>query len=310
MNNKTKLIVILGPTASGKTKMAVDLAAKFNGEIISADSRQVYCGMDVGTGKDLSEYGTVPFHLMDVADPKSQYTLAEFKKAADEAIGEIAIRGKLPMLVGGSGLYLQAVVDNYSLEVDKSADTELRKRLEQKTSEELFTQLQKMNLEFANKLNNSDKNNKRRLIRYLELNNHSTVSPIKRGEAKYDSLIIGLMPDKELMQEKIYKRLIERLEKEDMVAEVERLRSSGVSDQRLKDFGLEYKFIAEYLEEKYRYEEMIERLFIAIKQFAKRQITWFRRWERQGVKIVWLAPLEANKAKTLVKDFLANIGNR
>lgn len=302
--------MILGPTASGKTKLAVDLARQFDGEIISADSRQVYTGMDIGTGKDLSEYGEVPYHLIDVADPKSQYTLADFKKAADAAIASIVARGKLPMLVGGSGLYLQAVVDNYLLENDGGVNIELREMLEQLTSDELFAKLQLNNKAFADKLNNSDKNNKRRLIRYLEINSEPRAKEAVQGGAKYNSLIIGLIPDKELMQEKIHRRLIERLEKEDMVVEIEGLRRGGVSDKRLKDFGLEYKFITQYLGDVISYDVMVERLFIAIKQFAKRQLSWFRRWERQGVKIAWLEPTEAIKARSLIKDFLTNISTK
>lgn len=302
--NKIKLIVILGPTASGKTKLAVDLARRLDGEIISADSRQVYRGMDIGTGKDLAEYGEIKHHLIDVADPKSQFSVAEFKRLADGAIEDIAKRGKLPMLVGGSGLYLQAVVENFAMEESNGADDKLRAALESKSTIELFAMLRKNNQFFADALNNSDRNNKRRLVRYVELSLDNTIKTTTKILPKFDSLVLGLMPDKELMESKIKKRLIERLDKEDMVGEVEGLRKQGVSDKRLKDFGLEYKFITEYLEEKYSYDEMVERLFIAIRQFAKRQITWFKRWEKQGRLINWIT--SQAEAQELIDKFLKN----
>lgn len=298
------MIVILGPTASGKTKLAVDLARHLDGEIISADSRQVYRGMDIGTGKDLQEYGNIKYHLVDVADPRGQFSVAEFKRQADRVIEEIASRGKVPMLVGGSGLYLQAVVENFSMEDNEGADERLRAELENKSALELFAMLRKNNQFFAEALNNSDKNNKRRLVRYVELSFSSKTKSATKLLPKYSSLVLGLMPDKELMEGKIKKRLIERLEKEEMVNEVEGLRRQGVTDKRLKDFGLEYKFITEYLEEKYGYDEMVELLFIAIRQFAKRQITWFKRWEKQGRSIKWIKG--QGEAEQLIDEFLKN----
>jgi tRNA dimethylallyltransferase len=304
-NKKIKLIVILGPTASGKTRLAVELASKINGEIISADSRQVYRGMDVGTGKDLIEYKDIAYHLIDVAEPKEQFTVADFKRATDAVITEIAGRGKAPMLVGGSGLYLQAVVDNFALQINTGADLLKRSELEVHNTDELFVLLSELNPTFAERLNNSDRQNKRRLIRYVELNEkpvNTVVDQPTSNEPIYDCLIIGLMPDKELMLSKIEKRLHERLEKEDMVEEVAGLRRAGVSDERLKEFGLEYRFITEYLEEKYTYEQMTERLLTAIRQFAKRQITWFRRWEKQGRVIHWVT--DVTEAERLIEEFL------
>ncbi|MEI8360659.1 MAG: tRNA (adenosine(37)-N6)-dimethylallyltransferase MiaA [bacterium] len=306
LDKKIKLIVILGPTASGKTKLAVTLAGQFNAEIVSADSRQVYRGMDIGTGKDLDEYKEIKHHLIDVVDPQAQFTLADFKNQADSAIKEIVARGRVPMLVGGSGLYLQAVVENFLLAVNDGPDKALRANLELKAKEELFELLTQKNKVFAERLNNSDKNNKRRLIRYIELQDleGNASQSIGSHPEKYDCLIIGIMPDREIMEAKIKRRLVTRLEDEDMVGEVEGLRRQGVSDERLKAFGLEYRFITEYLEEKFTYEELIERLNIAIRQFAKRQITWFKRWEKQGQKIFWIKD-EAEAIK-LIKEFANN----
>lgn len=284
-----KIIVILGPTASGKTSLGVKLATEFNGEIISADSRQVYRGMDVGTGKDLAEYGNIPYHLIDVADPKEVFDLAQYKKQAEEAIRDILDRGKLPIIVGGSGLYLEALVDNYQLSTVKP-NTDLRADLESKTLEELQNILEAKNKIFFDKLNHSDKNNKRRLVRYIEVMQQETPKAAFAkgyGEPQYDALIIGLTWPKEVLAERIARRLKERLDKEDMVEEVKGLHDLGVTWERLESFGLEYKFISQYLQEKISYEVMFEKLNTAINQFAKRQMTWFKRWERADKNIIW-----------------------
>ena len=310
---KNKLIVILGSTSSGKTKLAVELAVKFNGEIISADSRQVYRGMDVGTGKDLAEYSAkfkvqssklkviqIPHHLIDVVNPNQEFNLAMYKKLAEAAIENVLKRGKLPILVGGSGLYSQAVVDNYQLN-NIAADNVLRKRLEKKNIGELYQLLVKANKKFAEKLNNSDRHNKRRLIRYLEIQ-QSGKTILRRSADKYDALIIGLNRTKKELDERIKTRLLLRLEKEDLVGEVRNLERGGVSWKRLEFFGLEYKFVSRFLQEKITYEEMVDLLNRAIKRFARRQLTWFRRWEKQGKKIYWLQ--ENTQAEILVKKFL------
>ena len=302
---KPKLIVILGPTASGKTGLAVKLAREINGEIVSADSRQVYVGMDVGTGKDLKEYeiGKIPYHLIDVVDPKKEFNIARYKEMAEKAIQEIVNRNKIPILVGGSGLYLQAVVDNYQLSKFKD-DKNSRKELEKFSVEELFLKIKKINSKFANKLNISDRKNKRRLIRYIEIQKQG-IKTFKKGSNKYDVLMIGLTEQKEIINQKIYKRLIDRLEKEDMVEEIKNLHKQGVSWRRLESFGLEYKFISQYLQDKFPYDEMVEKLFIAIRQFAKRQMTWFRRWERQGRQIQWFPAKEDYKnVLKLAKNFI------
>lgn len=296
-----KILVILGQTATGKTKLAVDLAYKFNGEIVSADSRQVYKGMDIGTGKDLHDYKlkitnfktkkikniSIPYHLIDVVSPNTEFSLAKYQKLAYNAIDDILKRGKLPIIVGGSGLYLQAIVDGYKLSA-KKPDKKLRKELEKKSVDELFNLLSKENVKFANNINKSDKKNKRRLIRYIETCNCDKRS-LNIYEPKYESLIIGIKKDKEIIHKRIYKRLIKRLEKENMIDEVRQLRRKNITRKRLENFGLEYKYIALYLQKKIDYDEMVEKLFIAIRQFAKRQMTWFRRWEKQGAKINWIS---------------------
>ena len=297
---KNKIIVILGPTASGKTKLAVELAEKFNGEIVSADSRQVYRGMDIGTGKDLAEY-SVPYHLIDVVNPKLRFDLAQYQKLAFAAIDDILGRGKLPILAGGSGLYLQAVIDNYKLS-DAKKDLALRKKLEKLNAGELFKKLEKLSPNLAVKLNQSDKNNKRRLIRYLEILEQDKNFKSRKGQKKYEALLIGLSYSGEILKQRIFKRLMDRLKEQNMIGEVENLRAKGLSWKRLEEFGLEYKFISLYLQGKLQYEEMVEKLNLAIFQFAKRQLTWFKRWEKQGVKINWVK--DNKKIEKLVKDYL------
>jgi tRNA dimethylallyltransferase len=291
LKNKPKILVILGTTASGKTGLGVKLAAQFNGEIISADSRQVYRGMDIGTGKDLAEYQIegqkIPYHLIDVVDPQTEFNLAKYQTAANRAIVKIIKKGKLPIIVGGSGLYLQALVDNYQLGQTDSGSP-LRTKLSKMSAPELFGELQKLQPDFAVRLNNSDKNNPRRLTRYLEIIKSGNLDKIGRQERAYDFLLLGLTwPDK-ILRERISFRLLERLEKQGMVAEVQRLHDSGLSWERLQSFGLEYKFISQHLLGELSYAEMIKKLETAIYRFAKRQKSWFRRWEKQGAEINWV----------------------
>jgi len=288
---KPKVLVILGTTASGKTALGVKLALKFNGEIISADSRQVYRGLDIGTGKDLKEYRVgrkkIAYHLIDVADPRQRFDLAKYQKLCQRAIGDILKRGKLPIIVGGSGLYLQAVIDNY--ELIRTAKPDLKKRAinEQKSLAELFNLLFQLKPEFASRLNNSDRNNKRRLVRYLEIIESGDLNKVKKGEVFYDFFIQGLSWPDNILRERIIYRLLLRLEKEGMVAEVKRLNDDGVSFEQLKSFGLEYKFISQHLLGELNYRDMVEKLGTAIYRFAKRQKTWFKRWEKQGTNINW-----------------------
>ncbi|MFH0840653.1 MAG: tRNA (adenosine(37)-N6)-dimethylallyltransferase MiaA [bacterium] len=299
---KPKIIVILGPTASGKTSLAVQIAKEFNGEIVSADSRQVYKGMDLGTSKDLDEYNIngekIPYNLIDVADPKEVFDLAQYQEMAFTAINNILSRGKLPIIVGGSGLYLQAIVDNYNLS-NVGANKVLRKKLEKKDVSKILKKIKKLDQDFFNSLNNSQRNNKRHLIRYVEiLKSKNKIG--SQNESQYNSLIIGLTWPIDILRERIKQKLLLGLE-QGMVEEVRNLHEHGLSWERLNSFGLEYRYIAEYLQGKLEYDEMVEKLNIAIRQFAKRQISWFRRWEKQGAKINWLSK---DNITTKVKEFI------
>ncbi len=289
--NKPKVLVILGPTSSGKTRLGVSLAREFNGEIISADSRQVYRGLDIGTGKDLAEYGVgqnkIKYHLIDVVNPEDNFDVAKYQKLAWRAIDSVLKRKKLPIIIGGSGLYLQALVDNYKLSTVKPNEKK-RKIWEKLSALELFEKLKKLKPEFAARVNNSDRNNKRRLVRYLEIIEQGDLEMTGKQEAPYNFLILGLTSSDKILKQRIIQRLLDRLEKEGLVAEVKRLNRAGVSWQKLINFGLEYKFVSHYLQNKLNYEELVEKLSTAIYRFSKRQKTWFRRWEKQGAKIKWV----------------------
>lgn len=296
-NNKPQIIVILGPNASGKSDLGVEMAKKIGGEIISADSRQVYRGMDIGSGKiTKKEMKRIPHYLLDVVSPKTEFNVTHFKKLAEEKIKEIIKRGKIPMVVGGTGFWIDALVFNYNLPA-VGPDKKLRAKLEKLSNAELFKKLQKLDLVRAKSI---DKNNKRRLVRALEIVTVSKkpVSPLKNNPA-YDILFIGIKRSKEDSETRIYKRLKTRLE-EGMVEEIKNLHDSGVSWKRLDDFGLEYRYISRYLHKQLSYEEMTEELFRAIKKYWKRQLTWFKR----NKKIHWVTFGVA--AEKLVKKFLRN----
>ncbi len=302
--DKPKVLVLLGPTASGKTALGVSLALKYKGEIVSADSRQVYKGMDIGSGKDLKAYKVgkkiVPYHLIDVVSPNTEFNLAKYQKLALKAIADIIKRGQLPIIVGGTGLYLQALVDNYRLSSAKP-DLEKRRELEILSKEELFKRLEDLKPDFAHKLNNSDKNNPRRLVRYLEILEQGSSLEIRK-ESPYDFLILGLTYPDEILRARIIKRINDRLDQEDMLGEVKRLHAEGVSWRRLLSFGLEYKFLSQYLLGRLDYDSMLKKLSDASYRFAKRQKTWFRRWEKQGRQIYWAQDFSA--AEELINNWL------
>jgi tRNA dimethylallyltransferase len=305
---KSLAIVVLGTTSSGKTKLAVDLARRYNGEIVGADSRQVYKGMDIGTGKDLEEYGEVPYHLIDVVSPMTNFNLAKYQRLAKRALEDIASRGRLPIIAGGTGLYLQALVDDYQLK-DSKPDLKRREDLEALGREELWKRLLKINPDFAARVNDSDRLNPRRLVRYLEiLEDQAGTEAIASHHNRENFLLFGLDCPKDILEERIRVRLRDRLDKQDLVGEVKRLHENGVSWKRLESFGLEYRFVSRYLRNvaarqclASTYDDMVDKLGTAIIQFSKRQKTWWRRWEKQGIKINWVESPE--EAYRLVERF-------
>ena len=294
-NNKYKIVVILGPNASGKSDLGVEIAKNIGGEIVSADSRQVYKGMDIGSGKiTRKEMKGVPHYLLDVISPKKDFNVSHFKKLAERKIDEITKRGKIPMIVGGTGFWIDAVVYDYNLP-DVGPDKKLRARLEKLGATELFKRLKKSDPARAKDI---DKNNKRRLVRALEIVLLSKKPvPMLKKEPVYDTLFIGIKRSKEDSESRIYKRLIVRLE-EGMIDEIKKLHKSGVTWRRLDDFGLEYRFISRYLRKQINYDEMVMQLFAAIKKYRKHQLTWFKR----NKKIHWVA--DKVQAQKLVENFI------
>jgi len=298
MEKSNKLIVILGPTACGKTKFATKLAAKYNGEIISADSRQVYRGMDIGTGKDLVDYKIgnkkIPYHLIDVVSPKTEFNVAKYQKRAYKAIDDVLKRGKAPFLVGGTGLYIDAVVKGYSFQQVKSRKLKvesLRKKFDKQTLNQLLARLKVVDYKTYKII---DQKNRRRVQRAVEIyyeTGKAKSDQNKQDKPPYDILIIGI----KFPLSKIYKKIDSRLEAridDGMVREVKKLRKAGVSWKRLDDFGLEYRWVSRYLRGLVGYNEAIDSLKNAIHHFAKRQLTWFKRNE----DIIWVDKIsDANR---------------
>lgn len=282
------MITILGPTASGKTSLAVEVAKRVNGEIISADSRQVYRRMDIGTGKDLCEYGDVPYHLIDILEPGTKYNLFQYQQDFYDVYQDILKRDKRPILCGGTGLYIEAVLKGYQLS-PVPQNPALRAQLEGKSLEELTRMLVALKAEnHSNMHNTTDVDSCQRAIRAIEIETYNKEHPLpNRILPPVDSVIIGVSIDRELRREKITRRLKARLE-EGMIDEVKALLNSGISKEDLIYYGLEYKFVTEYIVGDYSYEEMFRRLEIAIHQFSKRQMTWFRGMERRGFHIHWI----------------------
>ncbi|MGM9723480.1 MAG: tRNA (adenosine(37)-N6)-dimethylallyltransferase MiaA [Prevotella sp.] len=287
-----KMITILGPTASGKTTLAAHLAAKTGAEIISADSRQVYRGMDIGTGKDLADYVVdgkkIPYHLIDICEPGTKYNLFRYQEDFLNAYEGIRNRGVKPILCGGTGLYIEAVLKGYSLSpVPQNA--ELRERLAGKSLEELTAMLVELKKKTGSTMHNrSDVDTAQRAIRAIEIEEHNLNNPMPERECPpIDSLIIGVDIDRDERRRKITNRLKARLE-DGMVEEIQGLLRRGIPAEDLIYYGLEYKFVTEYVTGKLTYDEMFRQLEIAIHQFAKRQMTWFRGMERRGFHIHWL----------------------
>ena len=287
-----KMITILGPTASGKTPLAARLAAEIGGEIISADSRQVYRRMDIGTGKDLADYVVdgrqIPFHLIDIREPGTKYNLFEYQQDFFDAYEAIRSRRAVPILCGGTGLYIEAVLKGYHLS-PVPQNQALRDSLEGKSLAELTQMLTDLKAKTGSNMHNTtDVDSCQRAIRAIEIETYNIEHPTPLRELPpVDSVIIGVDIDRELRREKITRRLKVRLE-EGMVEEVKALLDEGIPADDLIYYGLEYKFVTEYLTGKITYDEMFTRLEIAIHQFAKRQMTWFRGMERRGFEIHWI----------------------
>ena len=292
-----RMITILGPTASGKTPLAASLAKEIGGEIISADSRQVYRRMDIGTGKDLEDYGDIPYHLIDIAEPGTKYNLFQYQQDFFDAYNNIIGRGKIPILCGGTGLYIEAVLKGYQLS-PVPQNPELRKRLEDKALDELTQMLVELKQQNGSNMHNkTDVDSCQRAIRAIEIETYNLQHPVPRRELPpVDSVIIGVNIDREARRQKITNRLKARLEG-GMVDEVRSLLNEGIPAEDLIYYGLEYKFVTEYVTGQTTYDEMFQRLEIAIHQFAKRQMTWFRGMGRRGFTIHWIDALQPMEEK-------------
>lgn len=306
---KNKLLVILGPTASGKSDIAIRLAKKFDGEIISADSRQIYRGMNIGTGKVRGkwnmEHGTfvsekVPHHMINIVSPKTFYNAAKFKKAAEKIIKDILSRGKLPIICGGTGFWIKALVDNMAFP-EVAPDWELRNQLRNKTAKELFSTLKKLD---SRRAKNIDAQNKVRLIRAIEITKKLGQVPEHKTQTiehgAYEFLQIGINWPKNILDQRIKKRLEKRLQK-GMIKEVQDLHfKDKVSWKRLESFGLEYSWLAQYLQNKISQKEAEEKLYLDIIHYAKRQLTWFKKDPR----IIWTNKISLieNKSTAFLKN--------
>jgi tRNA dimethylallyltransferase len=293
-----KLLVILGPTASGKSDLAVKLALflSHKAEIISADSRQVYKGMNIGTGKiNKKEMAGIPHHLLDVVSPQAKFTVAHYQKLANKKIKEILKKNKLPIVVGGTGFYIQAITDGIIIPQVKP-NWLLRKKIEKKPTAELYKMLKKLDSERAK---NIERKNPRRLIRALEivLTTKKPVPKINFNPPPYQILILGVKKSKSELKKLIEKRLLKRL-KLGMITEIKKLKKGGLSWKRLEGFGLEYRWLSYYLQNKISYEAMVEKLQHAIEQFARRQMVWFR----PNKRIHWIKNYQ--QAKKIITKFL------
>lgn len=283
---RTKLLVVTGPTASGKTARAVDLARHFDGEIISADSRQIYRGMDLGTGKDLDEYGTVPYHLIDICPAGYRYNLYEYLRDFDAVYDDIKSRGKLPIMCGGTGLYVESVISGVRLP-EVPENRELRESFAGKSLDELTAILSEIKVLH----NTTDVDSCKRAIRAIEIQHYYREHPdeavLTEPHPMSDVTIIGVDIDRDSRRKRISARLKARLDS-GMVDEVRRLIDQGVAPDDLIYYGLEYKYLTRYVVGDMSYDDMVRELEIAIHQFAKRQMTWFRGMERRGYHIHWL----------------------
>jgi tRNA dimethylallyltransferase len=300
------LITILGPTATGKTRLAAQLAYKLNGEIISADSRQVYREMDIGTGKDLSDYIVdgykVPYYLIDLVDITTEFNLFLFTAHFKDAFRQIISKSKIPFLTGGTGLYISSIIQNYKLKKANFSKEEIKK-LSDLSLEELSSLLLKIKPKLHNK---TDLEKKERLIKAILVAGSKDESLMT--DIKINSLVIGVRFERSDIKKRITQRLKNRLD-EGMIDEVRKLINSGVTYDRLLSLGLEYKFITLYLKGELNYDEMFLKLNSAIAAFAKRQMTWFRKMEREGVQINWIDKADFEQAEEIISknNFIADV---
>ncbi len=296
MDTNYQLITILGPTASGKTAFAAALAERLDTEIISGDSRQIYRKMDIGTGKDLNDYiingKAIPYHLIDICEPGYKYNVFEYQHDFFRVYHEILSKGKLPILCGGTGMYIESVLKGYKL-LDVPPNPQLRATLQGKS----LTELENILASYKTLHNKTDVDSAQRAIRAIEIEEYyQKEAPDKTEYEPINSLIIGIQIDRELRREKISKRLHTRLD-EGMVDEVQHLLNSGLRPEDLIYYGLEYKYLTQYLIGELTYDDMVSKLEIAIHQFAKRQMTWFRGMERRGFTIHWMNTLMPTEDK-------------
>jgi len=277
--DKPKILVVLGSTATGKSDLAVRLALKYNGEVISADSRQVYKGMDLGTGKiTREEMRGVPHHMLDIVSPKLVYNVSKYKIQAQKIITDILKQGKLPIICGGTGFYIDAVVNNTTLP-EVLPNKKLREKLDKKNCEQLIKILEKLDVNTAKKI---DPKNKRRIIRAIEIATELGNVPVIKNESLYDAIQIGLIAPDKILKDRIKTRLLKRIEM-GMIAESKKLHKQGLSWKRMENLGLEYRYMARYLNGQITLDQMIEQLNAKIWQYARRQKTWFKR----NKKIQW-----------------------
>lgn len=302
---KADFIVVTGPTATGKTKVAVDIASIYSGEIISADSRQIYKGMDIGTGKDLKEYCVndkkISYHLIDILNPEENYSVYQFQRDFLSSYNQIKNRKNLPILCGGTGLYIESILLKYRLQNAPGPNQDLRASLNQKSTEELLGIFQNMSPEKYQ--DPSKKDTKNRIIRSIEIEMDKTTDKpdIFTNQNLDNYLVLGIKQERQDNRDLIKKRLIERLD-EGLINEVENLINKGLDISRLDYFGLEYKFIGLYLKNELTKEDLIEKLHIAICQFAKRQMSWFRRMEKRGINIQWVSPNDKDAINNLIEN--------